>query len=64
MVTRKYRNSPDLSCYVCGYYAGGKHVAYKIVKGAKYCIAYKLYFGMSMNDEGRQGTLHVIFGNL
>ena len=51
MATRGCRNSPDSFCYVCGFYVGPKHVSHKIVKGAKYWIAYRLYFGMSMGDQ-------------
>lgn len=63
MATRGCRNSPDSFCYVCGFYVGPKHVSHKIVKGAKYWIAYRLYFGMSMGDQDKPWAPHVICGS-
>ena len=62
MATRGCRNSPDSFCYVCGFYVGPKYVSHKIVKGAKFWIAYmyRLYFGMSMGDEEKPWVPHVI----
>ncbi|XP_045133075.1 uncharacterized protein LOC123517160 [Portunus trituberculatus] len=63
MATRGCRNSSDSFCYVCGFYVGPKHVSHKIVKGAKYWIAYRLYFGMSMGDQDKPWVPHVICGS-
>ena len=60
MATRECRNLPDSFCYVCGFYVGPKYVSHKIVKGAKFWIAYRLYFGMSMGDEEKPWVPHVI----
>ena len=62
MAARGCKNSPDSFYYVCGFYAGPKLVSHKIVKGAKYWIAYRLYFGMSMGDQDKTRAPHVICG--
>ena len=63
MTSRQCETSPDCFCYVCGYYISCRHSSYKIVKGAKYCTGYSLYFGMDIGDQDKSWAPHVICGS-
>ena len=63
MASRQCKTSPDCFCYVCGYYISSQHPSYKIVKGTKYCTAYRLYFGMNIGDQDKSWAPHVICGS-
>ena len=64
MSSRECKNSPNCFCYVYGfYYISGKHTRYKILKGTKYWTAYRLYFGMDINDQDKPWAPHVICGS-
>jgi hypothetical protein len=63
MASRKCKYSPNSFCYVCGYYVGPKQISTKIVKGTKYWIAYRLYFGMPMGDQDKNWAPHTICGS-
>ena len=60
MSSRKCKTSPDCFCYVCGFYVGNKHSSHKIGKGGKYWTAYKLYFGMDIDDQDKPWAPHTI----
>ena len=63
MSGRKCKNSLNCFCYICGFYISGKHTTYKIVKGTKYCTAYRLYFGMDIGDQDKPWAPHIICGS-
>ena len=59
---RSCKLSPDLFCYVCGYYVGPKMVKRQIKMDTKYSTAYAAYFGMAMGDQDKEWAPHFICG--
>ena len=49
--------------YVDTTYISSQHSSYKIVKGTKYCTAYRLHFGIDIGDQDKSWAPHVICGS-
>ena len=50
---RKCHLSPDLFCYICGYYISSKQQKHKISPYTKLVTAYSGYFGMPIGDQDK-----------
>ena len=53
---RKYKNTPDNFCYICGLYTSPMH-GRKFIPKVK--IAYKFYFGSEVGDQDKKWSPHI-----